>query len=240
MRSEDLSGEIQGESGESQPAEPTDDAEAGADVGSIQGDFIYRLHTELRVQLHVPKEETFPIPLKYTDVSRSTHANLDVMQEKRNDDYWNVDSSKHPSDSWRRFTKFITLKEKPLKGHMWSGESLTKIQTITRPDHVWSEVWMKIGKAAQNREKQEWAKEKPKLDTARRLRGIYFRDPDDEEYKEIFKNARRKMERPMTPAMPCKRQTSIAKANAKPKIGNEKESKNNVWLYSGHNMSKKL
>ena len=28
----------------------------------------------------------------------------------------------------------------------------------------------KIGKAAQNREKQEWAKEKPKLDNARKLR----------------------------------------------------------------------
>ena len=39
------------------------------------------------------------------------------------------------------------------------------------PDHVWPDVWTKIGKAAQNREKQEWAKEKPKLDNARRQRG---------------------------------------------------------------------
>ena len=46
------------------------------------------------------------------------------------------------------------------------------IQTTTRPDHVWPEVWTKIGKAAQNREKQERAKEKPKLDNARKLRGI--------------------------------------------------------------------
>ena len=35
---------------------------------------------------------------------------------------------------------------------------LTKIQTTSRPDHVWPEVWTKIGKAAQNREKQEWKK----------------------------------------------------------------------------------
>ena len=40
----------------------------------------------------------------------------------------------------------------------------------TRPDHVWPEVCTKIGKAAQNRETQELAKEKPKLDNARRLR----------------------------------------------------------------------
>ena len=127
----------------------------------------------------MPKEETLPTPLKYFDVTRSTHTDLDVLQENRIDDYWNVDSSKHLSDSWRGSTKFTLLKEKPPKGKMWSGGRLTKIQTTTRPDHVWPEVWTELGKAAQNREKQEWAKEKPKLDNARRLRGIYFIDPDD-------------------------------------------------------------
>ena len=63
MRSGDVSGEIQGESGESQPTESRDDAEARADFWSIQGDFIYRHCDEPRVQLYVPKEETFPIPL---------------------------------------------------------------------------------------------------------------------------------------------------------------------------------
>ena len=43
-RSEDLSGEIQDEPGESRRAEPTDDAEARADSWSVQGDFIYRHH----------------------------------------------------------------------------------------------------------------------------------------------------------------------------------------------------
>ena len=47
-------------------------------------------HNEPRVQLFVPKEETFSIPLKYIDVARSTHTDLDVMQEKRIDDYWNA------------------------------------------------------------------------------------------------------------------------------------------------------
>ena len=58
--------------GESQLTEITDDAEARADVRSIQSDFIYRHHSDPRVQLYVPKEETFPKPLKYIDVTGST------------------------------------------------------------------------------------------------------------------------------------------------------------------------
>ena len=46
--------------------------------------------------------------------------------------------------------------------------------------------------------------EKPKLDNARRLRRIYFIEPEDMEFKETIKNARRKLETPMAPAMPCK------------------------------------
>ena len=46
--------------------------------------------------------------------------------------------------------------------------------------------------------------EKPKLDNARRLRGIYFIDPEDKEFKETIKNARKKLATPMAPAMPCK------------------------------------
>ena len=71
----------------------TDRIERWKDFWSIQGDFIFRHHHEPGVQLYVPKEETFPIPLKYIDVTRSTHTDLDV-QEKRIDDYWNVDSNK--------------------------------------------------------------------------------------------------------------------------------------------------
>ena len=84
--SEDLGGEIQGELEEPQPTESKDDAEARKDFWSIQGDFIYRHHIEPRVQLYVSKEETFRIPLKFIDVTRSTHTNLDVMRDKRIDD----------------------------------------------------------------------------------------------------------------------------------------------------------
>ena len=57
--------------------------------------------------------------------------------------------------------------------------------------------WKNMSDTAQRKEKQKWAIEKPKLDNERRLRGIYFIDPADVEFKEFLKNARRKFEVPL-------------------------------------------
>ena len=81
---------------------------------------------ETSVILYSPREESFPIPLKYIDVSRTTCTNLDVKQEKRIDDYGNVDGSRDLSDSWTGFTQFTLLEEKPPEGYMWSGVRLTE------------------------------------------------------------------------------------------------------------------
>ena len=165
--------------------------------------FIYRHHVEPRVKLYSPREESFPIPLKYIDVSRTTRTNLDVMQERRIDDYWNIDGSRDLSDSWTGFTQF-TLDEKPPDGYMWYGGRLTKRQVTSRPDHLWPELWRGLARNATLREKHKWTNEKPKLDNARRLREIYFIDPEDKEFKETIKNARKKLETPMAPARPCR------------------------------------
>ena len=58
--------------------------------------------------------------------------------------------------------------------------------------------------AAKKKAKQRWAIEKPKLDNARQLRGTFFIEPNDEEFKLTTKAARRKLEVPMPAAMPCK------------------------------------
>ena len=92
----------------------------------MSGNFIYRHHVEPRVNLYSPREESFPIPLKYIDVSRTTHTNLDV--------------------------------------------------------------------------KQEWSLGKLHLDKGRKLRRILFIDPEDKEFKETIKNARKKLEAPVAPA----------------------------------------
>ena len=113
-----------------------DAGEAIFDFWSISRNFIYRHHVEPRVKLYSPREESFPIPLKYIDVSRITHTNLDVKQERRIDDYWNIDGSRDLSDLWTSFTQFTLLEEKLPDGYMWSGERLTRKQLTSRPDHL--------------------------------------------------------------------------------------------------------
>ena len=61
-----------------------------------------------------------------------------------------------------------------------------------------------MGKHARLKEKQKWSNEKLHLENARKLRGIYFIDPEDKEFKETIKNARKKLETSVAPAMPCK------------------------------------
>ena len=183
---------IQGESdidflGESEGSLPPpqdsfpDAGEAITNFWPMSGNFKYRHHVEPRVKLYSPREESFPIALKYIDVSRTTHTNLDVKQEKRIDDYWNIDGSRDLSDPWTGFTQFTLLKEKAPDGYMWSGERLTRKQLTSRPDHLWPEIWKTMGRNAKLKEKQKWSNEKLHLENARKLRGIYFIDPEDKE-----------------------------------------------------------
>ena len=177
-----------------QPHDSFPDAgEAINDIWSMSGSFIYRHHVEPRVKLYSAREESFPIPLKYIDVTRTTHTNLDVKQESR--DF---------SDPWTGFTQFTLLDEKAPDGYTWSGGRLTRKQLTSRPDHLWPELWKSMGKNAKLKEKQKWAEERIHLDNARKLRGIYFIDPEDMEFKETIKNARKKLETSVAPAMPCK------------------------------------
>ena len=92
----------------------------------MSGSFIYRHHVEPRVKLYSPREESFPFPLKYIDVTRTAHTNLDVKQEKRIDDYWNIDGSRDLSDPWTGFTQFTLLEEKALDGFLWSGVEINE------------------------------------------------------------------------------------------------------------------
>ena len=97
--------------------------------GSIQGDFIYRHHNEPQVQLHVPKEETFRIPLKYfvvlsqliliwmyskkrrlTITGMSIHASicLTLGEDSRNSFYWKRNLQKDVcgrGGDWQRFKR---------------------------------------------------------------------------------------------------------------------------------------
>ena len=99
----DFLGESKGSPQDSLP----DAGEAINDFWSMSGNFIFRHHVESRVELHSPREESFPIPLKYIDVTRTTHTDFDVKQEKRIDDYWNIDGSRDLSGPWTGFTQLV-------------------------------------------------------------------------------------------------------------------------------------
>ena len=66
---ERLLGESDGSSHPLQDSSP-DDGEARNDFWSIPGNYTYRHHVEPRFKL--PREESFPIPLRYIDVTRET------------------------------------------------------------------------------------------------------------------------------------------------------------------------
>ena len=80
----DFLGESEGSLPQPQDSLPVA-GEAMNDFWSMSGSFIYRHHVEPRVKLHSPREESFPIPLKYIVVSRTTHSNLDVKQRRIDD-----------------------------------------------------------------------------------------------------------------------------------------------------------
>ena len=88
--------------------------------------------------------------------------------------------------------------------YMVRGRDLRGSKKTSRPDDVWPDMWKCMSDAAKKKAKQKCAVEKPKRDNARQLRGIYFVEPDDEEFKLIIKAARRKLEVRMPAAMPCK------------------------------------
>ena len=223
-QSEDLSGELQGEPEGFQPTESTDDAEARADLWSIQSDFHYRHHNELRCHLCVPKEETFPIPLKFIDVTRSTYTDLDMLQENRKDDCWNVNANGSLSDSWKVFTKFTLLKENLQKdtcapGWGWQKfKQLPDLRTCGLKYGSMDQDW----KSRSEERNRKGKKEKPQFDNARRLRGIHLIDPDDGDCKETLTHAMRKLEVPMEAAMPCKNGTSSKKNSSSPPQETEK------------------
>ena len=107
-----------------------------------------------------------------------------------------------------------------------SGNFICRHHVEPRPDHLWPELWKSMGKHAKLKEKQKWSHEKVHLENARKLRGIYFIDPEDTEFKETIKNARKKLETSVAPAMPRKIMKNCGS-------GGSNKIKNKTCVYSG-------
>ena len=83
-----------------------------------------------------------------------------------------------------------------------------------------------MGKNAKFKEKQKWSNEKLHQANARKLRGIYFIDPEDTEFKETHQDCK-KLETSVAPAMPCKIMMKIFGSGASNKI------KNKIFVFFG-------
>ena len=135
------------------------------DFRSMSGNFLFRHYVEPRVKLYSPREESFPFCIQnfayeFGRQARETHPRL---LEYR----WVTTGLTQPT----------LLEEKPPDGHVWSGERLTRKQLTSKPDHLWTELWEKMGRNAKLKERQKWSHEKPKLDNARKITRNLFHWP---------------------------------------------------------------
>ena len=146
----------------------TDDREARNDSSSIEGNYTYRHHVEPGV---VPEGESFPIPLRH------------------------VYGDRNSPEPWTSFTQF-TISNESLLTEMYLNKYIyglgSGFQKIKQPQDLvicGQKFRLECQKPAQRKEKQQRALEKPKLDNARKLRGIYVMDPEDEEFKETIQKS---------------------------------------------------
>ena len=148
---------------------------------------MYRYHVEPRVILYFPRER---IMLHSTEVHWRIQNNTHAL-EKRIDDYWNIDGSRRLVWSLDRFhTIYSTGRKSSRRNYVVRGRS-TRKQLTSRTDHLWLELCTKLGRNAQLKEKEKWSNEKFQLENARKLRGLYFIDPEDKDFKETMKNVRK-------------------------------------------------
>ena len=76
----------------------------------------------------MPKKESFPIPLKYIDVTRTSYTSLDVMLEKQIEEQWNVDGKKRIVRRMDRIHKICSIKGKAT-GRMYMVRGETSKET---------------------------------------------------------------------------------------------------------------
>ena len=87
--------------------------------------------------MYMPREESFPTPFKYIDVTRTTYTPLDAILEKQIEHYWS---------GWRkrivrcvdRIHKICSTNGKATgRIYMVQGETYKETKKTSRPDDVW-------------------------------------------------------------------------------------------------------
>ena len=179
-----------------------DAGEAINDFWSMSGSFIFGHHVEPRVKLYSPRIIPYSTKIHW----RIQNYSHEFGCQAREAHWWLLEYRWISKLVWsldRFHTIYAVGRKNSWRIHVVRGRLTTK-QLTYRPDHLWPELWKSMGKHAKLREKQKWSNEKIHLENARKLRGIYFIDPEDTEFKATIKNARKKLETSVALALPCK------------------------------------
>ena len=142
----------------------------------------------LKTQIWMPvKEETIFGPCQETSCTAIT-LNQESLAERRiihSLFHWNTLTSPELLGWYARKPHRWLLEYRWIKRFVWFLDRFHSVYSIKweTSRRIYA-LWRALARNAQLREKHKWSDEKPKLDIARRLRGIYFIDPEDKEFKE--------------------------------------------------------
>ena len=107
------------------------------------------------------------------DVERHTITSLDTADEKEIRDFADgtIACRRELSEPWVGETRYHKLWKTPAGYDMIDGR-LTRLQSTTRPPHIWPEVWQGMSKKSRETAVSEWARDKKLIDEARQRRGL--------------------------------------------------------------------
>ena len=187
------------------------------DTWTLTPDVLIRHHVNPRTKLYVPEDRDCPVPVKYLDITRRTETDLDSAAEKSIQDYWYDSPSKSLSSPWTGRTVFDLLRPKPPDGFKWVEGRLTRVQTTTRPDNIWPEVWKSLSAKAKKKAIWEWDRECTRRDALRSKRGIHdIPNAEVDEYTKTLARAALKHSIPPAPAMPTVAYATNVQSEGKP------------------------
>ena len=135
-----------------------DDMEAGYDLSSVAGNFVYRNHFQYRAKLYVPKESSW-----------RTNCHIGCFAKKGQiNDYVIVDGDRE-LPAWTYSTQFSILSEPSLpRDARGPGRRKHTFRQQPCPNEN-GQKFGRIGRTSLSR-KQHWVTDKLRLDIARKLR----------------------------------------------------------------------
>jgi hypothetical protein len=136
--------------------------------------------------------------------------NLDHGDLQWIEDCWTADARegthRELDEEFLGRTVHTLLKKKPMPGYEYQNGRLTKVhEGSSRPEHIFSNNWARVGVKQKEAAKAYWAVQGPIRDRERRMSGreANIRLEDYEQYDRVVNDTRQSLLVKPSPAMPC-------------------------------------